>query len=260
MGGRRPNPVGAGRAALLEDPMLDAWLVPPRGHEPEDIDHPDTPDDVLREAMRGIRNMNRRLGYHRYLTAQLQRRLPKGFGGSLNVLDVGTGLADLPVALAHWGRRRGISVQAVGLELNPRILAMAAEETRDVPEVELVAGDALDMPFPAGAFDVVVSHLVLHHFPEDRIVALLQSMDRVLRPGGLMLLGDLVRSRPNRVLVEAACALFGSPAALKDGKTSIRNAYSRAEFAAFLQESGLGYLDFARPAYPTQVLLAGRKP
>lgn len=240
--------------------MLDAWLVPPRGHEPEDIDHPDTPESVLREAMHGIRNLNRRLGYHRYLTAQLQRRLPRGFGGTLNVLDVGTGLADLPVALAHWGRRRGISVQAVGLELNPRILAMAEEETRDMPEVELVAGDALDMPFPEGAFDVVVSHLVLHHFPEDRLVALLQSMDRVLRPGGLMLIGDLVRSRPNQLLVEAACAVFGSPAALKDGKTSIRNAYSRAELTAFLKASELDYLSLAKPGYPTQVLIAGQKP
>ncbi len=239
--------------------MLNAWLVPPRGHEPEDIDQPDTPDEVLREAMRGIRNLNRWLGYHRYLQAQLSRRLARGFRGSLNVLDVATGLADLPVALAHWGRRRHISVQAVGLDLNPRILAMAREETRNVPEVELVEGDALAMPFPDGAFDVVTSHLALHHFPEDRIVALLQSMDRVLRPGGIMLVGDLVRSRPNRVLVEAACALFGSPATLKDGKASIRNAYSRAELAGFVRDSGLDYLEFARPSYPTQVLLAGKK-
>lgn len=240
--------------------MLDAWFVPPRGQEPEDIDHPDTPDAVLREAMRGVRNLNRRLGYHAYLLGQLERRLPRGFSGSLNVLDVATGLADVPEAFARWGRRRGISVQAVGLDLNPRILAMAQEETRDVPEVELVEGDALAMPFPEGAFDVVTTHLALHHFPEERIVPLLQSMDRVLRPGGIMLVGDLVRTRPNQVLVEAACALFGSPATLKDGRTSIRNAYSRAEFAAFMRDSGLDYLEFARPGYPTQVLLAGRKP
>ncbi|MNK49199.1 Demethylmenaquinone methyltransferase [compost metagenome] len=240
--------------------MTDAWFVPPRGQEPEDIDQPDTPDEVLREAMHGIRNLNRRLGYHGYLLGQLERRLPRGFGGSLNVLDVATGLADVPLAFARWGRRRGISVQAVGLDLNPRILAMAQEEIRDVPEVELVEGDALAMPFPEGAFDVVTSHLALHHFPEERIAPLLQSMDRVLRPGGIMLVGDLVRTRPNQFLVEAACTLFGSKATLKDGKTSIRNAYSHAEFEGFIRDSGLDYLSFARPAYPTQVLLAGRKP
>ncbi len=239
--------------------MLNAWWVPPRGQEPEDIDHPDTPEEVLRDAMRGVRNLNRVLGYHRYLLGHLSRRLPRGFSGALNVLDVATGLADLPVALTRWGRRRGLSVQAVGLDLNPRILAMAAEETRDFPEIDLVEGDALAMPFPEGAFDVVTSHLALHHFPEDRIVPLLREMDRVLRPGGIMLIGDLVRTRPNQVLVEAACAVFGSPATLKDGRTSIRNAYSRDELAGFMRESGLSYLDFARPGYPTQVLLAGKK-
>lgn len=239
--------------------MRDAWYVPPRGQEPEAIDQPDTPEEVLREAMRGVRNLNRRLGYHRYLLAQLSRRLPRGFGGSLNVLDVATGLADLPVAFAEWGRKKRISVQAVGLDINPRILAMAEAETQDVPEVELVEGDALAMPFPDGAFDVVTSHLALHHFPEERVVPLLQSMDRVLRPGGLMLVGDLVRTRPNRWLVEAACAVFGSKATLADGRTSIRNAYSHEELMGFVRDSGLSYLALAKPGYPTQALLVGRK-
>lgn len=240
--------------------MLNAWWVPPRGQEIEDIDRPETPDDVLREAMRGISNLNRRLGYHRYLLGQLERRLPRNFSGSLNVLDVATGLADLPMAFAHWGRKRGISVQVVGLDLNPRILALAEAETRSAPEVVLVEGDALEMPFPDGAFDVVTNHLALHHFQEADIPRLLRSMDRVLRSGGVMLVGDLLRTRPNRALVEAACALFGSKATLKDGRTSIRNAYSKSELLGFVRESGLDYLKLARPGYPTQMLLAGKKP
>lgn len=240
--------------------MLDAWWVPPRGTDPEAIDDPNTPDDELREAMRGVRNLNRRLGYHAYLVNQLSRRLPRGYRGSLNVLDVATGLADVPVAIARWGRRKGLSVQVVGLDLNPRILTLAAEETRTFPEIDLVEGDALAMPFPEGSFDVVTMHLALHHFPAERIIPLLREMDRVLRPGGIMLVGDLVRTRANLWLVEAACRLFGSPATLRDGRTSIRNAYSRAELTEFMRNSELGYLTFARPSYPTQVLLAGKKP
>lgn len=240
--------------------MLKTWWIPPRGHEPEAIDHPETPAEVLREAMHGIRNLNRRLGYHRYLAWQLERRLGRGYRGTLNVLDVATGLADLPAALATWGRRRDLDVQAVGLDLNPRILAMAAEETQEIPEVVLIEGDALAMPFPDGSFDVVTTHLSLHHFPEVRVVPLLQSMDRVLRPGGIMLVGDLVRSRLNMAMVEAACAVFGSEACRQDGRISIRNAYSRGEVMAFVRESGLGYMAIAHPAYPTQILLAGRKP
>lgn len=240
--------------------MLKTWWIPPRGQEPEAIDQAETPPEVLREAMQGIRNLNRRLGYHRYLTWQLERWLGRGYHGTLNVLDVATGLADLPLALANWGRSRGLDVQAVGLDLNPRILAMAREETREAPEVVLVEGDALSMPFPDGSFDVVTTHLSLHHFPEKQVVPLLRSMDRVLRPGGVMLVGDLLRSRPNMALVEAACALFGSEACRQDGRISIRNAYSQDEIMAFVREAGLGYLAIAHPRYPTQILLAGRKP
>ena len=45
-----------------------------------------------------------------------------------------------------------------------------------------LAGDALALPFPDGAFDRVIAAEVLEHIPPDR--AAMAELARVLRPGG----------------------------------------------------------------------------
>jgi SAM-dependent methyltransferase len=47
-----------------------------------------------------------------------------------------------------------------------------------------VVGDAFTLPFPDGAFDIVVISEVLEHIPDDRSV--IAELDRVLRPGGTL--------------------------------------------------------------------------
>jgi SAM-dependent methyltransferase len=47
-----------------------------------------------------------------------------------------------------------------------------------------LVGDAQRLPFPDGAFDVVVISEVLEHIPDDRGV--IAELDRVLRPGGTL--------------------------------------------------------------------------
>ena len=48
----------------------------------------------------------------------------------------------------------------------------------------VVNGDALNLPFPDGAFDRVIAAEVLEHIPADR--AAIAELARVLRPGGTM--------------------------------------------------------------------------
>lgn len=121
-----------------------------------------------------------------------------------SVLDVacGTGIvartaADLVAPDGH----------VVGLDLNPAMLAVAAEIR---PEIEWRQGDVADLPFDDGSSDAVLCQMALMFFA-DRSLAL-REMGRVARPGGCV--GVLV---PGRLDAQAAFAPFVDMATLHAG-------------------------------------------
>lgn len=102
-------------------------------------------------------------------------------GSRLLELGVGTGRIALPVA--------GAGCEVVGIDLSAEMLAGLAPRLRRHAgaAVALVRGDIAALPFRARAFDGVMATHVLHLVPDWK--AVLGGLARVLRPGGLILLG-----------------------------------------------------------------------
>jgi len=94
------------------------------------------------------------------------------------VLDVGTGTGVVAITAA----RAGASV--TGLDLTPALLDVARENARvaRLGATQWLEGDAENLPFPDGQFDVVVSQFG-HMFAPRPDVTVAQ-MRRVLKPGG----------------------------------------------------------------------------
>jgi SAM-dependent methyltransferase len=100
-----------------------------------------------------------------------------GIAGGDEVLDVacGSGNATIPAALT------GASV--TGLDITPELLDAARENAaRAGVEIELVEGDAEQLPFEDGTFDAVISVFGCMFAPDHRATA--AELARVLRPGG----------------------------------------------------------------------------
>ena len=104
-------------------------------------------------------------------------------GATLEVA-IGTGL-NLP----HYPP----DVRLTGIDLSPEMLELARRRAAELQmTVELRLADAQDLPFPDAAFDSVVCTYGLCSVPDE--VRTIAEMDRVLAPGGSLLLVDHIRS------------------------------------------------------------------
>lgn len=110
--------------------------------------------------------------------------------GAAEVLDVGTGTAQIPIELC----RRHEALRVVAIDLASSMLALAAENVNRAGlsrRITLERVDAKGLPFADGRFAAVISNSIVHHIPEPG--AALAEMLRVLRPGGLVFVRDLAR-------------------------------------------------------------------
>ena len=135
--------------------------------------------------------------------------------GDERVLDVGTGAGLLLIGAAKrltTGKATGVDVWSlVDLSGNARERTLRNAELEGVKEkVEVLDGDATEMKFADAAFDVVVSNLVIHNIPtrEGRDKAC-REIARVLKPGGVAVIADFVKTRQYQRKFEKAGLQIG---------------------------------------------------
>ena len=213
------------------------------------MDRPDASPAEMARALTDIGRLNL-IGATQTIRRQVARflaQLPRG--EILRILDIGTGGADIPVALARWARRRGHGVRITALDVHPAVVRHAARTTAGIPEVHVVAGDALDAPIRPGSIDVVLCSLVLHHLPEASVVALLRRMAEIARLG--FVVSDFRRGRLAWAAVWLATrAVSGSRMARHDGPLSVRRAYTAEELRRLSARAQLPDLSWRRaPAF-----------
>jgi ubiquinone/menaquinone biosynthesis C-methylase UbiE len=112
------------------------------------------------------------------------------WAGAGPILDVGTGTAQIPIELC----RSAPTAQVVAIDLAEHMLAVGRENVRRAGLeqcLKLERIDAKAMPFPAASFAAVISNSIVHHIPEPQRV--LAEMIRVLKPGGVLFVRDLLR-------------------------------------------------------------------
>jgi ubiquinone/menaquinone biosynthesis C-methylase UbiE len=157
------------------------------------------------------------------------------------MVDVGTGGADIPVALLADARRRGRALEIVGVDARSEVLeaAVAARPMLDrIAGLSLEASDGRSLPYPDRSFDVTHASLVTHHLEPDDAVALLVEMARVARLG--IIVNDLDRGALH--LAGAwliGHALTGNPYTRNDAPLSVRRAYRPSEMRDLLARAGL---------------------
>jgi len=179
-------------------------------------------------------------------------------GASVRVIDIGTGTAQIPIELC----RRPVSVHVTGVDLAGHMLQLALRNVISAglrSAIRLEHVDAKDLPFGDASFDWVISNSIVHHIPEPLHV--LQEMLRVLRPGGLLFIRDLLRpeSREQLETLVATYAANDNEHQRKMFADSLHAALTLEEVRELLEQTGLD------PAWASQTsdrhwTIRGRKP
>lgn len=110
----------------------------------------------------------------------------------VNVLDVGTGTALIPIELC----RREVTCRINAIDLAAEMLKLADYNIARADLASRIHAERIDakhMPYGVGAFDAVISNSIVHHIPEPR--AVFMEMLRVLRPSGVLFVRDLLRPK-----------------------------------------------------------------
>ena len=210
-------------------------LTPPRSHESEILDRPDIDPEVVTRSLADVARSNALFGGLSSAIEEFRDALPE-LPRCATLLDVGTGLGDIPHCARDVAFENGIDLFAFGLD-SAEELASASRVAVD----SVVCGHALDLPFADRSVDVVMCSQVLHHFSQDDAVALLREMNRVARVR--VIVSDLRRSRLAALgLWLASFPLRFHAVSRHDGVVSVMRGFTAEELVDTVREA------VARPA------------
>ncbi|WP_297555911.1 ubiquinone/menaquinone biosynthesis methyltransferase [Thermococcus sp.] len=105
------------------------------------------------------------------------------------ILDVACGTGDMIRCMMKRLEKRGVPARFYGLDCSERMLEIAKKK---VPFAELKVGNAEDIPFPEGSFDLVSVAFGLRNFSEREKT--ISEIHRVLKQGGILLLLEFSRN------------------------------------------------------------------
>ena len=117
-----------------------------------------------------------------------------------------------------------------GIDLTPRMIEVA--QAKNLDGVNWVVGDCEDLPFEEASFDAVICSNSFHHYPNPQ--KFFDSVKKVLRPGGRLILQDYTAPKPVLWLMNHT----EMPLANLIGHGDVA-AYSLKEIKDFCEKAGL---------------------
>ena len=228
---------------------LRAWAAGAR--EIFDTTHPD--ERALVASLRDIVRINRAFGGTRAAAGRLAEQWGSRPAGSrLTLLDIGTGLGDIPRAAARRARSEGIELRLIGVEL----FRAAARAARGSGDLAALVADGGRLPLRSRSVDLVLCVKLLHHLPGEAGRRLLRELNRVARIA--VVVSDIRRSPVAAAGIYLASFPMRFQAATRhDSVVSVFRGFTPGELAGLCAAAGV---DASVRRHPGWCLTAAWRP
>lgn len=240
-----------------------------RSTVPEYMDYAMLDGDEVVTVLNEIEYVNRFLGGINATREALNHLLPAADSPSFSLLDLGTGSADIPIAMVHWARQRGMAIEITAVDFNPTICEVARQRTAAYAEITVLEADVFDLaaskPFDTATtsattpqtFDVVHGAMFLHHFSQSQAATILRLMSDLCRHG--IIVNDLHRHPLAYYSILGLGRLLSlSPMFRHDAPTSVLRGFQRSDLAVLGDMSGLTDVDITW-RWPFRYVMTARK-
>jgi ubiquinone/menaquinone biosynthesis C-methylase UbiE len=172
------------------------------------------------------------------------------------VLDIGCGTGALTLRAA----KRGAVVK--GIDINPEMLAIAAERTRNADlegNVELAETGVAELDRETSeSYDAVTSGLCFSELSEQELSYSLTQVMRIVKPGGTVLVADEVR--PQNAPARFALALLRAPLSALTYLVTQQTSHPVEHLPEALAQAGFVIVDTRTSALQSLIEVVARKP
>ncbi|MEW6732206.1 MAG: methyltransferase domain-containing protein [Acidobacteriota bacterium] len=222
------------------------FFLSTRNNEKELLDGELIEQETLAQNFRDLRRINHFFGGTTVVLQLLERvlRTTTHQYTSLRLLDVATGVADIPLAILHWAKHNHLSIEITAIDYSAEVLELAHAAVVDVP-IQLVRTDARRLPFADNSFELVTCSLALHHFTDSEAVQVLRELARVARLA--FIVNDLRRSLSGYLAAQAyATLLTRNRYTRNDAPLSVRRAFTTTELRGLAARANIGPVQIER--------------
>jgi SAM-dependent methyltransferase len=208
-------------------------MMQKRSYEAELLDADAIPTKDLYRNLQELNTINTLLGGHRITQLGLQSfKLKKGI--NYRILDIGSGGGDNLRTLAIWGRKKGLSLQLVGVDIKKDCVDYAREQCKDFPEISFIESDYRKLSPAQLNFDIIFSALCCHHFNDDALKALLQFKFTHAKLG--FFINDLHRHPLAYYSIKWLTAIFSNSYLVKnDAALSVKRSFKMQDWEQLLK-------------------------
>jgi hypothetical protein len=208
------------------------------------LDDPAADPATVTTSLQNIARANRWFGGAAAVRFGLDRTLGRTVTGqTLSLVDLGTGLGDLPAVAMRWAEHRAARIVPIGLELNRAAAGLA--QRNGVPTMVACAGTP---PLRDKSLDIVMVSQVAHHLSPESVVHLFRTCDRLARRA--VIVADLHRHLLAAPSFWCGARLLGfDTVTVNDGVTSIRRGFSRRQLLDLMTLAGVKGRVTHRPGF-----------